>query len=1145
MAYNDFIAALQRPVDSIIKSFNDLQHETLSKEHSQRCYLVCIDTINHFNEILFDSQINVQIRRSVRRNIILLYWYADQFSQLSGQEIGVELHLKHRFIKWQDTESAFSNNIKSGCVVNQAHTDLHMFLDDAQDLVIEKVNNILKDLVGLKVNVELSCKFRNAKAEDSIEETKSFTTKSREVLPATSLADWYNDQVYEKLLKKVEDFNQRDSGWGLIEIQNLKITMSKYSPLQAGDSTFIELPKDIQLKKAVLNIKNFDEYCFLWCIIAALYPPNSGHPERKNAYPHFSTLLKYEGIEFPIALKDIPKFENLNNLSINVYGIESEFSNKKSDKSVIIPLYLIHMLFPEEKNQTLRFKNYHYKDTVPFVVYANLECRLETQGDDKTQKHVPHSVALYQHCSYDNNLSKFRLHRSPHCIAWFVLKLRDLAEEFEKNLKNPMPMKPLTKEQHEKHNQATVCHICEKTITSNKDKCHDYCHFTGNYRGPAHISCNLNYPKSHVIPVVFHNLSDHDSHLLIKTLAIYVEGKINLLPINKERYLSFTKSIKNTSVILRFIDSFKFMASSLEKLASFLGDDEKQITKLHFTDPEQFKLVTRKGAFPYEYISSINKLNDKQLPDQVLFFSKLSKGGISDQHYTFAQLICSKFNISTLGEYSDLYLKTKVLLLADVFENFRQNCFTTYNLDALHYYSAPDLSYDAMLKHTGVELQLLTDPEMVLFIENGIRGGVSQCTNRYAAANNRYMGKEFDPKKTESYLMYYSVNNLYSAAMSMPLPTDSFEWVENLDNVAKFLNDNDDDVGYILEVDLSYPEDLLELHKDLPLCPEHFVPPGSKVSKLSTTLYNKQNYVIHYKNFQQCLELGLKLTKIHRVLKFKQSPWLKAYIDKNTYCRNLAKNEFEKNFFELMNNAVFEKTMLNVRKHKEVQLKTKWDGRFGIKELICKPNFHSLTIVDKDMVIVEFKKVKVCFNKPIYVGFSILDLSKTFIYDFHYNYVKENFEDDKSKLMYTDIDSLIYHFTVPDIYKIIKRDIFKFDTSDYPINNVYNMPLVNKSVLGLMKDENNGQIMTEFIGLRAKLYTFKRYQNEKANQRRKEVEGPTLRTITFDDLKQCLENHVTLTENQHLIKSKKHDVTTIVHNKIALSWADNKQFLKN
>ncbi|XP_057329894.1 uncharacterized protein LOC130670501 [Microplitis mediator] len=701
------------------------------------------------------------------------------------------------------------------------------------------------------------------------------------------------------------------------------------------------------MKRAVLNIENHDEYCFLWCVVAATHEAHTGHPERTISYPQYSSVLQYE-------------------------------------------------------------------DSVPFVVYADLECTLEPQGDDDIQKHVPHSIAFYRHCNYDNNLSKIEINRSSDCVKWFVNKLENFAFEVEQYLNNPVPMEPLDKQQQKSHDRSTVCHICEKTIASYKEKCYDHCHFTGNYRGPAHISCNLNYPKSHVIPVVFHNLSGYDSHFLIKSLATVFEGKVTLLPINKERYISFTKSIDNISVSLRFIDSFRFMASSLEKLASYLDDDNKQITRLHYPDPEKFQLVTRKGVFPYEYKTNIDKLNDKQLPDQNSFFSKLSNNGITDDNYTFAQLVWNKFNISTLGKYSDLYLKTDVLLLADVFENFRQNCLNNYNLDPLHYYTAPGLAFDAMLKYTNVELQLLTDPKMVLFIEKG-----------------------------------------------------SFEWVDenDLNNVDKFLNTNDT-VGYILEVDLHYSQELHELHKDLPLCPEHFLP------------------------------LGMQLKKIHRVLKFEQSPWLKTYIDKNTDCRKAAQNEFEKNFFKLMNNAVFSKTMENVRKHKDVQLVTRWSGRYGASDLICKPNFHSLTIFDKDIVIVEMKTTQVYFDKPIYTEFTILDSSKTFIYDFHYNYVKQNLTNQQSKLMYTDTDSLIYHFNVPDIYEIMKRDISKFDTSDYPPQNLYNMPIANKKVPGLMKDENNGKIMTHFTGLRAKLYAYKIMDDNNTKKRAKGIKGPTLRTIT-------------------------------------------------
>ncbi|RLU17688.1 hypothetical protein DMN91_009924 [Ooceraea biroi] len=375
---------------------------------------------------------------------------------------------------------------------------------------------------------------------------------------------------------------------------------------------------------------------------------------------------------------------------------------------------------------------------------------------------------------------------------------------------------------------------------------------------------------------------------------------------------------------LRFIDSFKFLSSSLDKLSSYLNNDKLRIVRSEFAKllADDFDLLTRKGVFPYEYVDCAKKLEDTRLPPRESFYSSLTGDTVSESDYAHAENIWQRFAIRTLGEYSDLYLKTDVLLLTNVFENFRDSCINSYGLDPAYYYTLPGFTWNAMLKHTRINFELLTDIDMVMYIERGIRGGLSQCSNRYAQANNKYM-QSYDPSKPSSYLMYYDVNNLYGWAMCQPLPYSEFRWVDDTSNFDVNVIAPDSSKGYILEVDLEYPQQLHDAHVDLPFCPTRDKPPGKRQDKLLAIVYDKKRYVIHYRNLQQCTRHGLRVTKIHRVLEFAQSPWLRDYIELNTRFRTTAKNDFEKNLYKLMNNAVFGKTMENVRNHVDVKLLTK------------------------------------------------------------------------------------------------------------------------------------------------------------------------------------------------------------------------------
>ena len=408
-----------------------------------------------------------------------------------------------------------------------------------------------------------------------------------------------------------------------------------------------------------------------------------------------------------------------------------------------------------------------------------------------------------------------------------------------------------------------------------------------------------------------------------------------------------------------------------------------------------------------------------------------------------------------------MYLKSDVLLLADVFEEFRNICLENYSLDPAWYYTSPGLSWDALLKHSEVKLELLTDPDKLLLFEKGIRGGISMISNRYGQANNKYMEEKYDPSQPSKYLAYLDANNLYGWAMMKPLPVGDFKWMEEREL------EHWEDFPCILEVDLEYPKDLHDLHNDYPIAPH--------VEKLLPNLWDKVSYVVHYKNLKLYQELGLKIKKIHRGIKFREEPWMKSYIELNTVLRTKGKNDFEKDFFKLMNNSVFDKTMENIRNRVDVRLV---NHQNKAKKLISKPNLKHWTRFDENLIAVHLKRTKLTFNKPVYCGMAILDISKTLIYDFHYGYILPKYGKNQ-KLLFTDTDSLCYEIETEDFYEDISNDVEGyFDTSNFPKDHSSGIQGRNKKVPGMMKDEAGGKIIEGFIGLRAKLYSYKMFEGK-------------------------------------------------------------------
>lgn len=784
-------------------------------------------------------------------------------------------------VEFQACANAFNKRLSTFNIVNKVQrTDIQSFLNDAYKIyqkelmcILEKYN-IVKSLSILaaefekkvvQVNdVNLPNASNSTVKEDVIKQTLYFSSSNVRISFHDNLNVHYQKNVVSEILKSVENAAIQGSGFTLSQILHLNVQISLYEPLNG--SSFIETPKILESKKAIVNVQNLnDEMCFKWAILSALHP-HENNPQRLSHYKQFENELNFRNINFPVNLKDIDKFEQQNNtISINVYyyddaaervlplrvsnvvkhhhihlmllvqairlnnsayttadkinvmlecdDIRSHYCwiknlsrlvsnqlSKHDHASFICDRCLnyyktsvklmahskncvndIQIEMPMEFDKWIKFKNFQNQLKAPFIVYADTEAFLKCLDDEDGasifneacstkayQKHVAYSVGYYFKCEYDDSQSYYASSGiNLNCIDWFVNELRRISQYVASILMKKLPMEKMTSEEEKVFNDPhTICFICEQPFEVSDVRVRDHCHITGKYRGPAHVNCNLNYQISHTIPIVMHNLSGYDAHLFIKELAIQMNGDLTIIPNNTEQYIAFTKVVNEDDFVttsfkdkikLKFIDSCRFMPSSLSTLASFLPSDKKRVLyteSLKLYPIELVHMLERKGVFPYDYVDSIQRLEERSLPSKSDFYSELNDEEIDDDEYKFACEMWEKFNIKTLGEYSDLYLKTDVLLLTDIFENFREICHKIYKLDPAHYFTSPGLSFDAMLKYTNIEIELMTDVDMLLFVERGIRGGITQCNQRYIQANNKYMKAGFNMNEKTNFIMY-------------------------------------------------------------------------------------------------------------------------------------------------------------------------------------------------------------------------------------------------------------------------------------------------------------------------------------------------------------------------------------------------------
>ena len=828
-----------------------------------------------------------------------------------------------------------------------------------------------------------------------------------------------------------------------------------------------------------------------------------------------------------------------------------------------------------------RFTNYAAQKRLPVVIYADFEASLEhvdpaAAAGNKTPRgavavHCPNSFRLTIVSDVDLGIPLDYAYTGTDCDVKFIellvkdleriitAKLQSLAEQHSKPV--------LTAAEEAAFQQASVCRFCNLGLNGD-DKVRDHCHFTGRYEGAAHFKCNI---KSHQlfkgkpkIPVLFHN-ANYDMRCFMSAFR-KIKGDENLVksmggvPCNMEVF----KCLNINSFVI--LDSYAHLSSSLSKLIENLPEERKQRLR-SILKPDQehlFPLICQKGQYPYEHIKSVERL-DIRLTDlhREHFDSQLTLSKLSDDEWAYVQRVISSFGLTTFREYHDLYLKIDVYGLADVFEYYRELSMDTYGLDPAHFIGLPSFTWQAGLKYTHVELENICDLDMYLFLEKWKRGGISVISHKYAKANNPLL-PDYDPTEESSYLLQLDANNLYGWAMCQCLPLRDFRWIDademTTERILRY-DGGKSSTGFALEVDLEYPAELHDEHNDYPLAPEHLTING--VRKLAPNFHAKTKYVVHVENLQFYLKRGLVLTKIHRVLQFEQQAWLKPYIDHNSALRQRAKNDFEKDYYKLLNNAFYGKTMENVRDRVNVQF---CFDKHKFRKHTQSPLFaNSVTILQEDgLALVKTHRKTVMLDKPIYIGAAVLDLSKLLMFDFHYNVMRERYP--QSRMVKTDTDSLLYWIPTADLYGDLQSSASlqrHVEFSNYPREH-FLYDATRKKQVGLFQDECvDGElaVISEYVGLRAKSYVNRIYLVDRGDFTvKKKCKGVNRRhlqqRVGFDDYLGCqrdLGRRVVLGDAEaeverhrgqiYSFRAHKLQTYSVLQSKVALSGLDDKRVL--
>ena len=843
---------------------------------------------------------------------------------------------------------------------------------------------------------------------------------------------------------------------------------------------------------------------------------------------------------------------------LNSYSVETELNTHKKlcgnkNKCVYIPSEQTHVMWDK----------YYQKMPIYSIIIADFEARNEPimNQDNVTSKtidvckQIPVCNGLFVINSINDMPIKMDYYESTfgdNNIKWFLNKINSIEFRMSEFFKQCLKPK-ITNKSEKSFLKAKYCWLCDINFININDKIRHNCKMTGRYLGAAHQSCidYVNRVDLHkFIPVLYHNFSKYDCHMFFNKLINSMPDKFNMkvIPKNNEEYMSLTYGS------VKFLDSIRFLSASMEKLTESLRDEDYIHLKKYF--PDHWMLLKNKLAYPYEFYKT---LDDYEKTIDILleagsnaYFSKTANKIPDQKEIDRTNQIIKLFNIKNGRELTQLYNKADVILLADIFEKFIKVSKTEFGINPLYHISLAGTTWSNGLKYTKIELELIKNIDLFQMFESGIRGGISGIFgDRYIESNNNTV------------ILHVDMNNLYGFAMLFHLPTGNFQIYENNSITESFINKvlNTHDcsnTGYVLIVDLKYPDNIKYKTKNFPLCPEnktinpdnyteymreHAPNPNRPTSKLICDHTNKEYYIVHYRNLKFYLRMGMILKKVHRIVSFDQSPWLKPYIDYNTQKRAQADSDFEKDYHKNLICSFFGKTMESVHDRIKVEFVKNTDEK-TILRYQSRLDFNGIHKSYQDYDTYTFKANVIKMEKPIYLGFSILELSKLLMYETYYDKLQKYFGIDGIQIHYQDTDAFIMSLTSKNTVNDLSKLQEQYNLFDFSNLNKEHILFSNKykKTPGYLKIETpNSLYIHKFVCLRSKCYAYMTQLDGYENKFKGIVKGYK-KEISFDQYYNCLMNQsYNQTCTQYCIRNHDHGMYLQQITKKSLSPFDDKR----